>query len=33
MKDYIDKLKEIREDRDIKQQTIADLLGLTNIHA
>ena len=28
MKDYIDRLKELREDRDIKQKEIATLLGI-----
>lgn len=27
MKDYIDRLKELREDNDIKQETIAKLIG------
>lgn len=28
MKDYIDKLKELREDNDYTQQDIADILGI-----
>ena len=29
LKTYVDRIRELREDHDLKQQTIADLLGTT----